>query len=296
VTAALVLGTLFGLGVVTAWRLAWPPPTPLPVALARLAGCAEPADAGLRPVGVEARLGRWLGPAAAAAGIDLTGFSADLRLVGRTAEQHLGAKGLLGLVGALLPPAWAGLVALAGVNVSLAGVFGAALVLAGVGFVLPDLLLKSQAADRRRDFLAALGSFLDLVVIALAGGSGVESALRDASRVGRGWAFVELQGAIEAARLSGQSPWAACSRLGDELGVPALVELAASVSLAGTEGARVRESLAAKAAAIRARQLADAEAEAQAATERLAIPTVLLLTGFVILIGYPALDAVLSGL
>ena len=53
--------------------------------------------------------------------------------------------------------------------------------------------------------------------------------------------------------------------------------LAASVSLAGTEGAKVRQSLAAKAAALRTHQLTDAEGSAQAATERMSLPVVLLM-------------------
>src|SRR3546814_6359339 len=55
-----------------------------------------------------------------------------------------------------------------------------------VFFSVPDLTLRSQAEGRRRDFRHALGSFLDLVVIGLAGGAGVESALADAASIGRG--------------------------------------------------------------------------------------------------------------
>ena len=75
-----------------------------------------------------------------------------------------------------------------------------------------------------------------------------------------------------------------------------LSELAASVSLAGTEGARVRASLAAKAAALRTRELTDAEGDAQAATERMSLPVVMLFIGFLVFIGYPALASVLAGL
>ena len=51
------------------------------------------------------------------------------------------------------------------------------------------MMWRSKASERRRNFRHALGSFLDLVVISLAGGGGVESALTDASEIGRGWAF-----------------------------------------------------------------------------------------------------------
>ena len=51
------------------------------------------------------------------------------------------------------------------------------------------------------DFRYALSLFLDLVVIVLAGGGGVETALYDAANAGSGWAFGELRRALNAARL-----------------------------------------------------------------------------------------------
>ena len=47
---------------------------------------------------------------------------------------------------------------------------------------------------------------------------------------------------------------------------------------------------------MRARQLADAEATAQAATERMCLPLVLLFAGFLLLIGFPAVVHVLDGI
>lgn len=105
--------------------------------------------------------------------------------------------------------------------------------------------------------------------------------------MGEGWAYTQLQLALSAATRSG-TPWAALGRLGEELGVEELCELAASLSLAGTEGARVRQSLAAKASSLRSHELADAETAAETATEKMAFPTVLLFLGFLIFLGYPA--------
>lgn len=78
--------------------------------------------------------------------------------------------------------------------------------------------------------------------------------------------------------------------------MPALGELAASVALAGSEGARVRASIAVKADTLRSLELAAAETEAQEATERMAIPTAMLLFGFVLLVGFPAVMTVLGGM
>jgi hypothetical protein len=66
--------------------------------------------------------------------------------------------------------------------------------------------------------------------------------------------------------------------------------------LAGTEGAKVRTSLAAKASALRTHQITDAESDAQAANERMSLPVMLLFLGFLAFIGFPALTQVLNGL
>jgi len=102
--------------------------------------------------------------------------------------------------------------------------------------------------------------------------------------------------ALDQARLARQTPWAALGRLGQQLGVIELSELAASVALAGTEGAKVRSSLAAKAASLRTHQLAEAETADQAASERMSLPVVLLFAGFLLFLGYPAVQKVLTGL
>ncbi|MGH9187266.1 MAG: type II secretion system F family protein, partial [Acidimicrobiales bacterium] len=218
------------------------------------------------------------------------------RLVGRTLEQHLGQKVLLGLFGFALPALLGLGWTLVGVQVSLTLPLVASVLLGLLFFFVPDLSLRSQAEERREAFKHALGSFLDLVVISLAGGAGVESALRDAGGIGRGWAYGQIRNALDVTALTGETPWAALSRLGEEIGVPELMELSATVSLAGTEGARVRESLAVKASSLRDHALAESEAEAQSTTEKMALPVALLFLGFLILVGYPALDAVLSGL
>ena len=172
----------------------------------------------------------------------------------------------------------------------------ASLIFMVAGFFAPDLGVHSEATRRRRDFRHALSSFLDLVVVALAGGGGVETALADAASVGSGWAFGYLRRALDQARLARQTPWAALGRLGQQLGVIELTELAASVALAGTEGAKVRASLAAKAASVRTHQLAEAETADQAASERMSLPVVLLFAGFLLFLGYPAVQKVLTGL
>jgi len=300
-TSALLLGALFGLGAMASYRLLFPAPPPLEAALQRLHrrnDLVQIADV-RRADQLSGTLGNALGEPITrlieALGIRLDSLEPDLRLVGRTLEQHLGQKVLIAFTGLVLPVATVTAMTVLGVELPFTFPIVLGIVLGIIAFFVPDLLLRSEAAERRADFNHALGSFLDLVVISLAGGAGVESALRDGAAIGDGWAFAQLRNALEVTALTGETPWAALTRLGSELGVFQLAELAASVSLAGTEGARVRDSLAAKATSLRDHALANAEAEAESTTEKMALPLVLLFLGFLLLIGYPAVDAVLNG-
>jgi Flp pilus assembly protein TadB len=299
-TAALLLGLLFGFAAFATWRLLFPPAPPLSAAIARLQRRNEltritsAGDERDMSDLVGRTLGASIGRLLTGLGLRLDHLEPDLRLVERTLEQHLGQKVLLAFFGMALPQAVMLLVALAGTPIGFAIPAVASLALGVVFFFVPDLTLRSEAKARRDSFRHALGSFLDLVVISLAGGAGVESALRDAAAIGRGWAFAQIRHALDMATLTGETPWAALTRLGDDLRIGELAELSASVSLAGTEGARVRDSLAVKAISLRDHALAEAESEAQASTESMALPVVLLFIGFLILIGYPAISAVLG--
>ncbi|HEX4126599.1 MAG TPA: type II secretion system F family protein [Acidimicrobiales bacterium] len=298
---SLVCGAGVGAGLLLVFRGLYPPRPSLAQALAQLRRLPE-ATPVLVPEtegGFAARLGRPAADALTRAGAGWLlpgGVRRDLAVLGRSPERHLAEKVTLALVGLLFVPAVAALLLLGGAHLPLVVPLWASLIGAVAGFVLPDLGIHADASRRRRDFRHALSSFLDLVVVALAGGGGVETALGDAAGVGAGWAFAYLRRALDQARLARETPWAALGRLGNELGVGELSELAASVSLAGTEGAKVRASLAAKAASLRTHELAEAETADQAATERMSLPVVLLFAVFLVFLGYPAVEKVLTGL
>jgi hypothetical protein len=119
-------------------------------------------------------------------GIDLGNLDADLRVVGRGVEQHLIEKLTASVAGVLLPLGLALLATVGGATAPMSLVAVGSLGLGAAGFVLPDALLRSQAAERRRDFRYALSSYLDLVNVILAAGAGVETALSDAADAGHG--------------------------------------------------------------------------------------------------------------
>ena len=299
--SALLLGGGTGLGLWLVVRGLYPPRASLADALAHLRRLPDPAPVLVPGTegGVAARLGRPLADLLARAGAGWlvpARVRQDLAVLDRSPQRHLAEKVTLALLGLLVAPAMSALLALGGASLPLALPLWGALVCAVVGFVVPDLGIHTDAARRRRDFRHALSSFLDLVVVALAGGGGVESALADAASVGAGWPFAYLRRALDQARLAREAPWAALGRLGTELGVGELSELAASVALAGTEGAKVRASLAARATSLRTHQLAEAETADQAASERMSLPVVLLFAGFLFFIGFPAVERVLTSI
>jgi Flp pilus assembly protein TadB len=168
-------------------------------------------------------------------------------------------------------------------------------VAAPLGVTIVFSALFRRAAERRRHVRVVVGSFVDLVVLSLAGGVGIDGALHAASQVTPDWAARRMSKALLTARDSGTAPWAALGALGEELGVDELVELSTTVQLAGTEGARIRQALTARGASLRRHEQADAESAANAMTERLFFPGALLLLGFLVFIGYPAIQRILGG-
>lgn len=295
---ALALGCGWGIGLWALVVFAFPPRVSLGEALARTtAPPPEPepvADVG--ELGWVGKLGRpFVGPLRAL-GLPGAALGRDLAVLGRPVSAHLARKAVLGLAGLLLPGIAQVLLFLAGVGQGIDLPLIAALVLAVAGFLLPDLGARRDAAALRTGFRHALSAYLDLVWITLAGGAGVDSALGNSVAIGRGWAFDRIRRALESARLTRVTPWATLRRLGEELDVTELAELAGTVSLAGTEGAKVRTSLGARAAAMRTRQVTDAEGAAEAATERMSLPVMVLFLGFLTMIAFPALIQVLDGL
>ncbi|MFF9897725.1 type II secretion system F family protein [Streptomyces longispororuber] len=246
--------------------------------------------------GWAARAGRPCAASLRSLGLPRPGTEKALALVERSADTHLAEKAVLGLTGLLLPATVELLLVVGGRALPLPLPVAAALVLAVAGFLLPDVTVRAGAERRRRAFRHALSAYLNLVHVLLAGGAGVDAALHDAAQTGHGWAFQQLRRALNTARLTRSSPWTALRELGEELGIAELTELAAALSLAGTEGSKIRASLAAKAAAMRNQDGAAAEGEANAATERMALPGMLMAFGFVLFVFYPALNQISASL
>jgi Flp pilus assembly protein TadB len=240
------------------------------------------------------RMGVAIAKFCAEQGWDFPSIKANLSLTGKTFESYLAQKVLLAVFGLVFVPILTILAGMAGISFPVVIPVWISLVVAAFFFFLPDLELKQKATERRRDFRHAVGSFLDLVAMNLSGGRGVPEALMAASEIGSGWAMWRIRDALTNARITGQTPWQALGLLGEEVRVEELTDLSAALGLVAEDGAKVRQSLTARAASLRRREISDLEGKAGERSQSMLIAQMLLCIGFLLFILYPAAIAIFA--
>jgi Flp pilus assembly protein TadB len=211
----------------------------------------------------------------------------DLALLGQDRESFLASKITCGFAGLATVPVLSALLLAAGHRLPLAVPVLASLVLGGALFLAPDLVTKINAAEKRADFRHALTSYLDLVALERGAGSAPTEALEAAAALGGGWAFQRIAAALDAARRAGRAPWSGLADLAAETGVPELADLADIAGVAGQEGARIIDTLTARAASMRAAALSADRAVSGSRSTTMVIPIALLGAGFLLLIVFP---------
>jgi tight adherence protein C len=221
--------------------------------------------------------------------------AANLRILGRDPEAWASERLVVGVGAGLVGILWTAVIGPT-IAMPLWMRLGFVLALIAGGTALPIITLRSQADARRAELRVALGAYLDLVAVALSAGAGLEESMADAATIGTGTGFTEIGDALTSARRAGEPPWIALGRLAHNLDMPELRDLASTLALVGTEGARARETLLARARGLRRDQITNAEAAAARRTEAAFIPVGLQFAGFLILIVYPALLRVAQGL
>ena len=239
--------------------------------------------------GWRAELGGHLSRTLAARGVHLRSTRKDLALLERDLESMLATKLLLTALGAVLAPCCWALAYLAGVHLSVQMPIWGSVLLAAVLFLAPDQEVHSQAKKARTDFRRVVGAYFDLVSLCLEGGRGVPEALSAAAQVGHGPGFERLSRVVASARLTGTTPWAALGRLGEEIGVDELVELAAMLENVASQGAKIKDTLKERSATMRARFAAEMEENAGGRSQSLLLAQMLLALGFLLYLLYPSL-------
>ncbi|MCW2940320.1 MAG: type secretion system protein [Actinomycetia bacterium] len=217
---------------------------------------------------------------------------ADLAILDRSFEAYLATKFLLPVGALLATPLIAAYCVFLGLPVVVPLWMG--LLFAAMFFFFPDLQLRQEAGERRRDFRHVVGAFLDLVSLNLSGGRGVPEALMTASQIGDGWALRRIRETLSNARITGLTPWNALGLLGEELDIPELRDLAAALALVADDGAKVRQSLTARAASMRSREISDLEGRAGERSQSMLVAQLLFCAAFMLFLTYPALIRVLA--
>jgi Flp pilus assembly protein TadB len=154
-------------------------------------------------------------------------------------------------------------------------------------FFLPDLVTRVNAREKRADFRYALTSYLDLVALERGAGAAPTEALEAAAEVGSGWAFERIAVALDQARKASLPPWDGLAQLASDIGIPELADLAEIAGVAGQEGAKILDTLSARAESMRAQSLAATKAQAGSRSTTMVLPIALLAGGFLVLLIFP---------
>ncbi len=243
---------------------------------------------------LQTRVGQALATQLTRRGIEQTTLEQDLALTGQDLPEVMGRKAVLAAVGFLLTLVTFVALAATGVVLPLGSPLVLALAVAAGFYVLPNLDARQRAAARREDFRRALGAYLDLVALEMAAAAAPAQALTSAARVGAGWPMALLRDTLYRATRSGKDQWTALTEVGERIGVAELRDLGALVRLVEHDGARVRATLSARAATMRRRQLADAEGKAAERDVSMSVAQLVVVAGFVVFLGYPAVVNVLG--
>ncbi|MFC6703974.1 type II secretion system F family protein [Flexivirga alba] len=195
-----------------------------------------------------------------------------------TVERLLGAKGLCGILGAML-----GL--MLGGGISLQGVF-CALLLGALLFFLPDLLLYNVALHRQEQVMRGFAEMLDMLTICVEAGQGFDAALQEVAR--------NVQGPIagELARMTaeiqiGTSRSEAFRGLGERVSLAEVKSFVTAIAQADKMGIPLASVLREQTNAMRLARRQKAEAQAQKVTVKILFPLILCL--------FPALMVVVIG-
>jgi tight adherence protein C len=225
----------------------------------------------------------------------LGSLSQDLAISGATLEDQL-SKSLtlagIGFVGPIAILTFLNALGL-GVPLVLGPVVGVVLAVAMVFVVHHEL--HESAAKRRAEFRRTLSIYLDLVAMSMQAGRGHSEALPASAAIGSGWAFTQLQDAIEGARFGGITPWTALGQLGERLGIRELTDLDGALRLANDDGAKVRATLVARAETLRAQRIADADGAAAQATESMKFALIVMVFVFLGYELYPSVARLFAG-
>jgi tight adherence protein C len=238
-----------------------------------------------------------------------TGPGAFARLAAALTPRGTGARINRLLTTAGRPPAWpiAKVVAAKLVLALVAGLLGVLMLLAhpnavlvvivlvvtGVAYFVPELLLLSRGQERQQAIQLELADTLDQMTIAVEAGLGFESAIARAGRNGKGPLAEELVRTLQDIAV-GQPRREAYLAMAERAGVPDLRRFIRAVVQADAYGVSIADVLRTQAQEMRLKRRQRAEEKAMQIPVKVIFPLILCIlpTLFIVLLGPAAMDIV----
>ncbi len=283
-----LVGSLAGAGVfLLLWEL-MPSSPDLGKALERLDGTTYVVEIQEEAPSLSSRMGVWM--QRRLQGRQIPGLRAseqDLAILGKPRHVMLGEKTMGALTGLLLVPTLYSVMLMMGISLPFAIPAVAAPLLALGGWILPDMLVRDQAAEAREDFARSASAYLDLLSIGRISGMMANEAMFSSAQISQNWAFRRISSALNRARWAGARTWDALEDLEEEIGVPEVGDIADIVRLSGEGGAQIYETLRGRAKSMRSTQLSREHALANKQSERMTVPMTLTSIIMLVAVAYP---------
>lgn len=157
----------------------------------------------------------------------------------------------------------------------------------------PDASVRARAKAAQREFTRFVTIYLELVAVALLGEVNADNALKSAASVSDSWVFKRIRREYQVAELSRVSKWDALGRLGADVDVPALVEMARMMRLAEAR-VGLRPQLRAACNKLRTQVAADDKDAAERITSNMGWPVAVSLLPIILITMAPAVLQLLN--
>lgn len=218
----------------------------------------------------------------------------DLAVTGRSRDEHMTARIVAVLGGALVPPLFVTLLQVSGANVPI--VVGVLLGVASgfAGWLIVEASLRERAARARRDWRRGLSSKVDLIRALVAAGTDVRAAAVMATRASTSPLFAHLRERVEVAVARQEPLDPVFAEVGERIGVVELTDLSSLMELVTKGGIDPRDALEARASTLRSRELAEVRTEVTEASEHMNFPLAIMAFVFAAFVTYPAFVSVLG--
>lgn len=162
------------------------------------------------------------------------------------------------------------------------------LIFALVFWIVPDSQVRAKAAARRREFTRFVTTYLELVAVSLLGNTTADSALASAAAVSDSWVFQRIRREYAIADITRGSKWQALERLGENVGVPALTEMARVMRMSEAQ-VSVRDQLRAACDKLRNQVVTDDGVAAERVSNSMQLPIFLTFAPVLALLLIPTL-------